>query len=170
MVRRIFTIAAVLIVLVVVWFSTFRSTSVCVECGCRSSALDFQLPLMAGSTYYRYRSIEQTPVSDVARELDFIKLHSHDWKLMHGGGSGILCALGRGVDLDPTVRSTRVARFIECTHRYHGPDEGRRWFATALEYQHSRAVHDWLRMSAFPEDGFSSVTDYQDWRRRADPQ
>jgi hypothetical protein len=124
---------------------------------------------MAGSTYYRHRIIQRTPFNEVAGDLGLIRPHPHDWKLMHGGGNGIACALGRGVELDPTVRSTEVAQFIRCTHQYHGRQEARIWVETALDDHHSKALYDWIHTTAFPQSGFSSATDYEEWRRRADP-
>jgi hypothetical protein len=148
-------------------FSTFQSASVCSRCGCRSSAIDFQLPMIP-LTYWRHRTTEQTPFSIVVGDLALCEPHSHEWKLIQGGGNGILCALGSGGNLNRNVRSKEVAAFIKDTNRYRGKPEALTWLKTALDDRDSKAFGDWLQSKSFPENGHPLRTDYEEWRERAD--
>ena len=152
---------------VVLPFSTFGSVSVCVTCGRTSSATDFQLPLIP-VTYWRHRRFEETQLSTAAGNLGFLKPHSHEWSLIHGGGNGILCALGKGGELDATVRSAEVAQFLVDTARYCGRDEAYDWFQAALDHRKSKQLHWWMDGAAFPLGGFPTKDGYLDWRQRAD--
>lgn len=167
MARRVLITLASIGAIGVLLFSTFRSTSVCVECGCRSSATDFQLPLLP-VTYWRWQGIENTLLSLVGRDLGFLEPHAHDWKMIHGGGNGVLCAIGYGGELDRTVRSREVTQFLLDTSRYRGRDEAGLWFDRALDYRKSRAVSDWISLNSYPHDGFAAALEYDSWRRRAD--
>jgi len=148
-------------------FSTFRSASVCRRCGCRSYAIDFQLPFIP-ITYWRHRKTEQTLFSGMATELALCQPHSHDWTLIQGGGNGVLCALGNGGNLNRDVRSKEVVAFITNTNRYRDKSEAQKWFEIALDYKDSKALGDWLQFNSFPESGFDSSPEYDKWREDKD--
>jgi hypothetical protein len=94
--------------------------------------------------------------------------HSHDWVLIQGGGNGILCALGKGGPLDRNARSPTVVAFLHYTFQYRGRQEAQYWLDMALTDRDSKAVGDWLQWNLFPETGFDSATEYDEWRQRAD--
>lgn len=166
--KRAVTIGiSVIFITGVALFSTFHSTSVCSICGCRSRAVDFEFPFVP-VTYWRHRRTEETPLSIAMQRLYLIGPHSHEWKLNHGSGNGIMCALGSGSGLDRNARSETVVSFITDTNRYRGSKEAAEWCETALHDRKSRAVHDWLQFQTFPDAGCDSVESYTEWRKKAD--
>jgi hypothetical protein len=159
---------AVIVVPAILFFATFSSLSVCAICGCRCHTWDHQLPLTS-LTYFRHRHVEATPLSDLVERLRLTPKHTHDWKLIHGGGNGVMCAIGSGGDLDRNARSERVVSFIEDTERYDGRAEASQWFKTALHERDSKALSYWLLYERYPEEGFVDSASYAAWRESADP-
>jgi hypothetical protein len=164
-VLRWFTIAVVSIVILVM--STFSSISVCDECGCESHDTDFQIPFLT-LTLWRLHSEKQTPVSALADELGLATPHPHHWRFVHGGGNGIVCALGSGGDILQVAHSEDFIAFVRCTQRFRGVVEARAWIEAGLDEKRARAVRQWLSLSGFSESRFPSVAEYDGWRQRLD--
>jgi len=160
----LFSVSA-LVIGAIALFATFQSLSTCSLCGCRGHSIEFQLPF-TDVTYCRIQNVQQTPLSQVGKQLALVSAHRHDWKLIHGSGNGIMCAIGRGADLDRNARSTQVASFVADTARYRDRVEAARWFKTALDARNSKAVFDWLL--DYPEHDMGTSQDYEKWRARAD--
>lgn len=159
---------AVIVVLAILLFATFSSLSVCATCGCRCQTWDHQLPLTS-LTYFRHRHVEATPLSTLVERLGLAPAHTHDWKLIHGGGNGIMCAIGSGGDLDRNARSTRVVSFIDDTNKFQGTTASTTWLKTTLNETESQALNNWLLYERYPEEGFVDSASYANWRESADP-
>jgi hypothetical protein len=148
-------------------FSTFRSLSVCRQCGSKRSTIEFQVPL-SSLTYWSRHNVEETEMSRTARDARLVGDHVHDWVFVHGSGNGIACALGEGGDASTNVRLPEVVSFISCSGRYRERREAAEWLSMALDPVNSRAVCQWLTVEQFPENGFETAADYENWRSRAD--
>jgi hypothetical protein len=90
-----------LVLVAIVLFATFQSASTCSVCGCRRQAVDLQVPFLP-ITYGHFSSIHETPLSQLGKQLKLVPAHRHDWRLIHGSGNGILCALGGVVTYSAT--------------------------------------------------------------------
>jgi hypothetical protein len=167
--RATIIIVGTIIVGTVALFSTFSSISVCGVCGCTCQRTELQIPFTF-VTYWRFERAFESPLSEQVNRLKLAPLHKHDWIFIHGSGNGIMCALGSGGEIHTSARSPEVAAFIADTHRYRDADEARRWLAIALREREASALNNWLFMGASPYTGFESAEDYENWRRRADPQ
>jgi hypothetical protein len=119
-------------------------------------------------TFWRLRSIEQTRFSALAEELGLVSPHKHHWRFIHGGGSGIVCALGSGGDVAQLAHSDTFMDFVGCTRRFRGVDEARAWVEAALDEKRARPIRDWLANSGFSADRFRSASEYDGWRQRSD--
>jgi hypothetical protein len=149
-------------------WSTFRSIAVCRDCGQLRSTVDYQLPLLP-ITYWRHSGTKHSPLSTTAAQLGLTSAHAHRWTLIHGGGNGILCALGTGGELHATADSRRVAAFIADTNDHRGRNEALEWIHRALDDSNHQAVLNWVVQSDFPEQGVDTSLGYEAWRESADP-
>ena len=165
--RAIILLLFILFLGAVAAFSTFHSVSVCGVCGCQNQKVEFQLPFIP-LTYWRSQSVSATSLSTLAQNLNVTPPHTHDWKFIHGGGNGILCALGSGGDIAQNSRSPQVVSFLADTHRYRDKQEATHWFQTALHATNARPLRQWLLVTQFPESGYDLSADYEAWRERAD--
>lgn len=148
-------------------YATFSRTSICSHCGCRGHSIEFQVP-GTSITYWRNSRTDDSPLSEVGSRLGLYEPHEHNWRLIHGSGHGITCALGTGSNLDFTAQSDEVARFIAHTEAARGSDEARQWFCTALTDGDGKAFFSWLIHSEYPLDENVDAEHYENWRKEAD--
>jgi len=162
--RRRWCVALGLLALIAWGPFRFSYFSVCSKCGCIRDSVARQLPFLP-VTYWTSHRLEDSPVSRAAAQL--VQPHSHEWLFGQGGGNGVLCALGPGHQIAPTVWSEQVASFIRATHEYVAPSKARYWLNCALDPKRSRAVLNWLQASGFPASAPVDRKTYSKWRERA---
>ena len=165
--KQILGAIALPVILAIALYATFGSISICGDCGCLRNATDFQIPLTS-ITYWRWERVEQSPLSEVVQHSILGERHLHSWRLIHGGGHGITCALGSGGRIWRMARSPSVASFISDTCNYRGRAESRQWLSRALSDNECTAFDQWLLFKSYPEDGFENAAAYETWREEAD--
>jgi hypothetical protein len=148
-------------------FGAFGSTSVCGTCGVVQDSTEWQVPFTS-VTYWHSTSISQTPLSAVVAKRQLATCPSHNWLFIHGGGNGILCAIGDGRHVHQAALSPDVAAFVSAVSEYQGQREGQRWLKMALDPEASREVLS-LLASEIPANGFGDRKTFDRWwKQRGD--
>jgi hypothetical protein len=111
------------------FWGAFSYSSVCTTCGAEQHATDWQLPMLP-VTYWRTRSVSETPLSRAMARDGLVGPHQHTWAFARGGGNGVMCAIGPGRHVN--VNAPDVVAFLDAVTQYRGVDEGRRWAAMFL--------------------------------------
>jgi hypothetical protein len=136
----------------------FGYSSVCTTCGAEQRATDWQLPLTR-VTYWRSRSVSETPLSRAIARDGLAGPHEHTWAFANGGGNGVTCAIGEGRHIE--TRSELAAAFLDGVTRYRGADEGRRWAALLLKPEPHLSVR--VITEDFPRAGFATREGFERW-------
>jgi hypothetical protein len=143
-------------------FATFSGAWYCAHCAKSRQTLDWQLPFTE-VTYWRSESLASTPLSELLASHGLIRGAQHEWLFAHGGGNGVLCALGRGQSLGSLAGSPRVVALLRHLLAVE-PDVARRWVQLVLTDRNAgSALLRSLQDSGFPEPGFSEPEAFQSW-------
>jgi hypothetical protein len=164
--RSIVLLVALLLIAV---FNPFRFGyfSVCSVCGAVRNSTCREVPIVS-IEYWCSHSVEQSALSKSAAEAGLVGLHEHQWLFGHGGGGGIVCALGPGMSIRPASDSEVVAAFIAAMSIYEGQAAAKEWLRRALTPESGGEIRDVLQFTGFPANGFRSKQEYEDWRGKAD--
>jgi hypothetical protein len=142
-------------------YGAFGSISVCGTCGAVQDSTEWQIPFTS-VTYWHSTSITQTPLSAVVAKRQLAACPPHNWLFIHGGGNGILCAIGDGRRVHQAALSPNVAAFVSAVTEYQGQREGQRWLKMALDPEASGEVLS-LLAGDVPQSGFADRTTFERW-------
>jgi len=142
-------------------YGGFGSISVCGTCGAVQDSTEWQIPFTS-VTYWHSTSITQTPLSAVVAKRQLATCSSHNWLFIHGGGNGIMCAIGDGRRVHQAALSSDVAAFVSAVSDYQGQGEAQRWLKVALDTEASRDLVS-LLAGDLPEHGFPHRQTFDGW-------
>lgn len=143
-----------------VFLGPFRYATVCTHCGMIRSTTEWQVPFTS-ITVFRQSTERATPLSTVLMNDGIVAQHDHDWLFCHGGGNGVLCALGRGRHIGSSVESEGVAAMIGTCNTYGELLMRDKILNALFDPDTSSAVK---RMAVrFPLNGFSDASSLRDW-------
>jgi hypothetical protein len=142
------------------WPFRFDYYSVCSLCGARQYTTEWQLP-HSRQTLFDNSTVETTPLSRYLTSSGTVSNHSHAWLFGHGGGNGILCAIGAGDDIRGSVESPEVVRLLVFSKQYGDQGEASKFVRYILDRHMSRTM---LRFAiTVPTNGFSGREQYHSW-------
>ncbi|MDB5328397.1 MAG: hypothetical protein JWM57_3966 [Phycisphaerales bacterium] len=140
-------------------WGAFGYSSACRECGMIRSSTDWQIPFTP-LTYWRSHSLEPTLLS---REVEADALatgHTHNWVFSHGGGNGIMCAIGSGRWLMSEAMSPDCPTFIHGLVLYRDKRLAREWLTLLLDPK--IAIHPPLGYD-LPKKNFPNKAAFDEW-------
>lgn len=148
--------------LAVAWWASFYSSSFCTVCGQELSTTEWQVPLTQ-ITYWRWQRLRNTPLSDAISRQSVAGKHEHAWSFAHGGGNGVMCAIGQGRHLVTAALSPDIANFVDAVAIHQGRSVARAWVAMLLAPDQSMRVSTVIRMADVPASGFADREQFQRW-------
>lgn len=149
-----------LLLVITLTFGAYSSSSVCKKCGIVKDSIDWQIPL-SNITLFGTASEHETPVSVALVRNGVVTGHKHKWLCIHGGGNGVLCAIGEGRHISPAVESKEVASVLDASSRFGETKLREQLVRLMFDPKTSRMV---LHLGhRFPESGFKNASDFHAW-------
>jgi len=135
---------------------------VCTKCAMERMVINQQLPMIE-ITLFAKSCLEHTPLSRVLYDSDLVEKHQHEWRLGHGTGNGVLCALGRASNVWARARSESVAAFAHNMVDYSAPEVAQEWKGKLLDVMQRFPNPSALEDAGFPTSGFNTREQFEQW-------
>lgn len=153
-------LAAVVALVAVGLYGNFASTAVCSRCGAMREMVEWQIPATF-ITLFRHSMIHATPVSEALMSSGLVPPHEHSWLFCHGGGNGVLCALGEGRHILPLMQSKNVAAILGASQQFKEQTFRDQLLQALFDPKTAAAVRS-LEMSV-PPNGFADAKSFHAW-------
>lgn len=111
--------------------------------------------------FFRRSRVDATALSSYLTSSGAVAAHEHQWLFGHGGGNGILCALGPGDSIRAAVTSAKVARLLSVSRQFGGQKQSTEFLRHAFDRAMSRIIL--CIAERVPSNGFASAKAYQIW-------
>jgi len=142
------------------WPFRFSYYSVCSECGAMQDTTEWQLPRSQHS-FFRHSAVEPTVLSSYLTSSGIVGPHQHRWLFGHGGGNGVLCALGDGDGIRPTATSAEVVRFLAFSRQFGEQQDNSNFLKFAFDRDMTRTILSLA--TVVPTNGFESREAFRVW-------
>jgi len=158
--RIAFISIGLLVTGLVAFFCTFGSISVCNVCGATQTETDFQLPFI-DVTYWSMKHVESTTLSRTVERLNLCPPHQHEFVFAHGGGNGVMCAIGQGRHFLGACQYDELSAFVADVAKYRSNSVAAEWLTESLDPDRSSRVMYIAR--SFPLTGFVDQDKFDGW-------
>lgn len=113
---------------------SFTSNYVCTHCGStKQTTRSFWIPSSI---------VNDTPISEFHRQLNFGSTNEHSWLFAQGSGGTIRCAIGQGSSLYGSLRGDVTAAGLREIQDKLGDQVARTWLSRILNPDTSRAANN----------------------------
>jgi hypothetical protein len=160
--------AACLLLFAILW-GQFRYSSICPICGREQSSVEWQIPFSEIS-YWRTRTISDTPLTATLIRAGVAGPHSHDWHFCYGGGNGVMCAIGDGRYLLGRTADPSLLAFVRTTLQFETPQRQAELLAALRDCRRANLISCAAIAADLPPGLFDDVQTFVRWRQAHAPQ
>jgi hypothetical protein len=157
------SIALTCLPVLAIFWGQFRYSSICPICGREQSSVEWQIPFTE-IAYWHSHTISDTPLTATLVRAGAAGPHAHDWHFCHGGGNGVMCAIGDGRYLLPRVADPSLLESVQTTLQFETPRRQAELLTVLCDCRRANLIWTAASVADFPPGQFSDLQAFARWR------